>query len=60
MVLERGRGLCGICGEPVDPARFHVDHKVPLARGGAHTYANVQPAHPACNLTKGARMADDA
>jgi 5-methylcytosine-specific restriction endonuclease McrA len=32
---------------------FHVDHKVPLARGGEHSYENVQPAHPFCNGSKG-------
>jgi 5-methylcytosine-specific restriction endonuclease McrA len=53
VVLERDDGLCGICGDDVDPMRFHVDHIVPLARGGEHTYANVQTAHPTCNVRKG-------
>lgn len=56
VVLARGLGRCGICLEPVEPADFHVDHVVPLAAGGAHTYANTQPAHPGCNLRKGARV----
>jgi 5-methylcytosine-specific restriction endonuclease McrA len=29
---------------------------VPLARGGAHSYANVQLAHAMCNIKKGARL----
>ena len=44
-----------ICGESVDPDDFHVDHVIPLALGGWHCYANVQPAHPFCNVSKGAK-----
>lgn len=55
VVLELHDGVCGICGEDVDPLSFHVDHVVPLARDGEHSYANVQPAHPVCNVRKGAR-----
>lgn len=52
VVLERDDGVCGICGGDVDPFDFHVDHIVPLSRGGEHSYANVQAAHPACNIRK--------
>jgi 5-methylcytosine-specific restriction endonuclease McrA len=56
VVLERDDGVCGICGGDVDPEDFHVDHIIPLARGGEHRYANVQPAHPWCNLSKCDRL----
>ena len=52
VVLERDDGVCGICGEDVDPMDFHVDHIVPVRQGGEHSYANVQTAHPACNWRK--------
>jgi len=52
-VLRRSGGVCGLCHELIE-GEFHIDHIVPLARGGEHTYANVQAAHPACNLRKGA------
>lgn len=52
VVLERDDGVCGICGDDVDPLNFHVDHIIPLARGGSHTYGNVQVAHPSCNCRK--------
>jgi 5-methylcytosine-specific restriction endonuclease McrA len=55
VVLERHDGICGICGDDVDPLRFDVDHIVPLARGGEHSYRNTQPAHPSCNYRKGAK-----
>ncbi|MCA1571257.1 MAG: HNH endonuclease [Chloroflexi bacterium] len=56
IVLELHDGVCGICGEDVDPFHFHVDHILPLARGGLHCYENCQPAHPICNLRKGASI----
>ncbi len=52
-VLLRDEGVCGICNERVDPRNFHVDHIVPLSAGGLHGYANVQVAHPRCNMRKG-------
>lgn len=52
VVLEMDDGLCGICGEDVDPFRFDLDHIVPLSKGGEHSYANVQVAHSACNIRK--------
>jgi 5-methylcytosine-specific restriction endonuclease McrA len=33
-----------------------IDHVVPLARGGEHTYANTACAHRRCNQAKGARL----
>lgn len=56
VVFSRDGGICGICLEPVDPNRFHIDHIVPLALGGPHVYSNVQLAHPLCNHRKGARL----
>lgn len=55
-LFERDQGVCGICGQPVDPERYHVDHIVPLIKGGKHSYANTQIAHPKCNTAKGARL----
>lgn len=56
LVFNRDAGICGICGEPVAPDNWHLDHIVPLAAGGSHTYGNLQVAHPSCNLSKGARL----
>jgi hypothetical protein len=58
-VFERDEWICGLCHEPVDrQAKWpawgfpSIDHIVPLAVGGPHTYANVQCAHLGCNLLK--------
>lgn len=55
-VYERDEATCGICGTHVDWEDFHVDHIVPLSRGGTHTYDNVQCAHAECNQRKHAKM----
>lgn len=54
VVLELADGICGYCGEDVDPFDFHVDHAVSLAEGGLHNYDNTRPAHPVCNGRDGA------
>lgn len=55
-VFERDKGICGICQRAVDPQDYHIDHTIPLVKGGMHSYANVQLAHPHCNLSKGASL----
>ena len=63
-VFERDGWTCQLCLDPVDKALLYpdpmsrsLDHVVPLAKGGAHTYANTQLAHLLCNQRKGARGA---
>ena len=52
VVYERDMGLCRICGLPVGPGEFHLDHRMPLSRGGAHSLENCQTAHAICNIRK--------
>lgn len=48
------RKVCHWCG--IRCAReFHVDHIIPLAKGGAHEVTNLCIACPSCNLRKAAR-----
>lgn len=54
-VLASTGGVCGICWRPIESNYWHVDHIVPLSKGGAHSYANTQPSHPTCNIWKGDR-----
>lgn len=49
------RGKCWWCGKKVGD-KYHVDHRVPLARGGSNAPENLVIACPKCNLSKGARL----
>lgn len=61
-VLERDGWRCRACGCPTPKASRgtnaddapELDHIVPLAKGGAHSYANTQCLCRRCNLLKGA------
>lgn len=60
-IADRDGGLCALCGDLVDPSLRYpdpfsgsLDHRVPIAAGGQHSRDNLQLAHLACNLSKGA------
>lgn len=55
VLFKRDRGCCGICGGRVKRSERSIDHIVPLASGGEHSYKNTQLAHFRCNASKGAR-----
>lgn len=52
--MVKQRHLCALCGGWMFDTP-HVDHVVPLSRGGAHVEGNLQLTHAVCNLKKGAR-----
>ena len=56
---QKFNGVCHLCGEPVPLTAFHVEHVVPLARGGRDEWDNLNIAHPSCNLSKGARLLEE-
>ena len=49
------RGMCAGCGCNLSKSGQHIDHIVPLAKGGANTDDNVQLLCPPCNLAKNAK-----
>ena len=58
-VFVRDGWMCRICGDPVNRSAQVpeldapvVDHRIPLARGGAHAPENWQTAHFYCNSVK--------
>lgn len=55
-VYERDGGICHICDTPVEYDDMHLDHVIPLAKGGAHTHDNVATSHSKCNVRKGASI----
>lgn len=48
-------GNCWWCGNKIIDV-YHVDHIVPLSRGGSNAAGNLVIACPRCNLSKGAKM----
>lgn len=58
-VMQMSRWVCHICGEKIpksakwpNPMFGTVDHVLPLACGGKHSYANCKAAHLRCNCRK--------
>ena len=49
-------GLCGLCGKPMEPHGYEVDHKIPFTYGGGNERTNLQLAHPECNRRKGSAV----
>lgn len=55
-IVARDKSICHLCGEPVGADDLHLDHVVPLSRGGEHTAENLRVAHGICNQRKGDRV----
>ena len=50
--------VCWICGTPVwQGVNLHMDHVMPISRGGLHCSDNLRPACAFCNLSKHNRVA---
>ena len=66
-LYKKEKGICWICGKETDLNDFiitkstvvcgnaypSVDHVIPLALGGKHSWDNVHLAHRICNSLKG-------
>ena len=52
-MFQRQRGRCAYCSKSIRDG-YHVDHIVPLARGGSNWITNISLACARCNLTKSA------
>lgn len=59
VVWERDGGICHICNKPAERATWHLDHVVPLSRGGEHSYANTAVSHPYCNISKKDKLMEE-
>lgn len=62
-IFERDGWMCAICGHAVDkklrypdPMCASLEHRIPISRGGKHTWANVACSHLGCNVNKGNRL----
>jgi hypothetical protein len=53
-LIDRFRGCCAYCDRVADPV--HLDHVIPVARGGRTSIGNLVPACARCNQTKWATL----
>ena len=53
-ILKLQKNRCAICREKLG-GKYHVDHILPLAKGGSNDRTNLQITCVPCNLVKGAR-----
>ncbi|MEO1503139.1 MAG: HNH endonuclease [Pseudomonadota bacterium] len=53
-VIQRDGYRCAYCEKQCYSP--HVDHIVPVSRGGTHDLSNLTVACPACNLSKGDKL----
>lgn len=57
ILAEHGM-VCHLCGAAIESrADLHMDHVIPLARGGPHVAENIRPSHRWCNQRKKDRLA---
>lgn len=61
--IAKDQPPCHLCGEPIDytaghldPLSFHVDHIIPMSKGGTDTIENKAASHRACNRMKSDRI----
>ena len=55
-IMERDNYTCQICGKRMpDGVGLHIDHIVPISKGGKTVPSNLQVLCSKCNLSKGAK-----
>lgn len=53
-IYDRDGGRCHLCGKTVSRADFHIDHLIPVSKGGLTVPENLAVAHARCNQERGA------
>lgn len=55
IILLAQKGKCAYCRKRTE-RKYHVDHIIPLSRGGSNAPSNLQITCPSCNMKKAAMM----
>lgn len=55
-VMQKSNSTCVACGSTED---LHVDHIIPLSRGGTNDLDNLQMLCSRCNLSKGTKTMEE-
>lgn len=57
-LYENQKGLCAYCDCELGD-KYHLDHIVPIVRGGTNERSNLCLACPFCNLSKGGKLLEE-
>ena len=57
-IKKHGVLTCVYCGEPCEEF-WHLEHKIPLSRGGTNAIDNLAISCPSCNLSKATKTYDE-
>lgn len=55
LILKSQKNLCWWCGCELEKV-YHIDHRVPLSRGGSNNLDNLCATCPTCNLSKNDKL----
>ena len=50
--FEKFNNACAYCGAKHADLKLHIEHVIPISRGGSHVLSNIVPACSACNFSK--------
>ncbi len=56
IIRKQQKGCCWWCGRPLSQTGEHIDHRVPVSKGGSNYPENICLSCPSCNIKKGAKM----
>lgn len=56
LLMDAQQGLCLYCGSPLSDDLKHLDHRIPISRGGEHVPDNLAWACRPCNISKHDRL----
>lgn len=59
VLWEKQKGICKYCPRSLDGSGFHLEHMIPLSRGGFHDDANLCLSCPECNWRKNTMTAEE-
>jgi 5-methylcytosine-specific restriction endonuclease McrA len=51
-IIDRDGSRCHMCKRKCSGTNLHIDHVIPLSRGGTHTLENLRVACATCNMSK--------
>ena len=59
-ILRRDGMFCYICQKSIEDGNYHMDHVIPLSKGGSHSMENIKVTHARCNLVKNDKSLEEA